>query len=88
MYVIYSRESRPFGVMVSDADYCVAGPGFESRRRHGCLKMYSAFAAWRYSKQRRAASPLVRLVAGEERRGGRLLTPPMVFSLKIGVESS
>ncbi|GFV87698.1 hypothetical protein TNCV_779821 [Trichonephila clavipes] len=29
-------------------------PGFGSRRRHGCLQMYSAVAAW----GRRPASPL------------------------------
>ncbi|GFW24736.1 uncharacterized protein TNCV_1960041 [Trichonephila clavipes] len=40
--------------------------GFESRRRHGCLLMYSAFAAWGILNSRRAASPLVWLVEGEE----------------------
>ncbi|GFT98081.1 uncharacterized protein TNCV_789031 [Trichonephila clavipes] len=54
-------------VVVSDADCCAVGTGFESRRRHGCLHKYSAFAAWEYFKSRRATSPLVRLVEGEER---------------------
>ncbi|GFT54570.1 uncharacterized protein TNCV_344551 [Trichonephila clavipes] len=47
-----------------NADCCAVGTRFESRRRYGCLYMYSACVAWGYS---RAASPLVRLVVGEER---------------------
>ncbi|GFW17213.1 hypothetical protein TNCV_2763361 [Trichonephila clavipes] len=63
---------------------CVVGSGFESRRRHGCLQMYSVFVAWGTLINRRAASPLVKLVEGEE----RWVTPyhPRMFSLKIGVE--
>ncbi|GFX94345.1 hypothetical protein TNCV_4293901 [Trichonephila clavipes] len=60
-------ESRPSGVVVSDADCCAVGPGLEYRRRHGCSKMCSAFVAGGILNSRRAASPLVRLVAGNER---------------------
>ncbi|GFW64028.1 hypothetical protein TNCV_707331 [Trichonephila clavipes] len=42
---------RPSGIVVSDADCCAAGPGFESWRKYGCLQMNSsAFAAWGNSK--------------------------------------
>ncbi|GFX08608.1 hypothetical protein TNCV_4171071 [Trichonephila clavipes] len=46
--------------MVSEADCCAVGPGFESRRKHGCLQVYSAFAAGGTLNSRRAASSLVR----------------------------
>ncbi|GFT43262.1 protocadherin Fat 4 [Trichonephila clavipes] len=38
-------------LVVSDADCCAVGPGFESRRWHGCLKMKNAFPTWKHSKQ-------------------------------------
>ncbi|GFX64744.1 uncharacterized protein TNCV_4682191 [Trichonephila clavipes] len=50
-----------------DADCGAVETGFESQRRHGCLQMYSGFATWGALNRRRAASPLVRLVDGEER---------------------
>ncbi|GFW36556.1 hypothetical protein TNCV_1955561 [Trichonephila clavipes] len=31
------RESRPTGIVASDADSDAVGTGFESRRRHRCL---------------------------------------------------
>ncbi|GFT37165.1 hypothetical protein TNCV_1126341 [Trichonephila clavipes] len=43
-------KQSPSCIVVGDADCCALGPGFESRKRHGCLKMYSAFAAWGYSQ--------------------------------------
>ncbi|GFY06583.1 hypothetical protein TNCV_3524391 [Trichonephila clavipes] len=33
----YISRGRPSGIIVSDADCCTVGPGFDSRRRHGCL---------------------------------------------------
>ncbi|GFW82898.1 hypothetical protein TNCV_2209501 [Trichonephila clavipes] len=33
----YDRNSHPSGIVVSDADYSAVEPGFESRRRQGCL---------------------------------------------------
>ncbi|GFS53994.1 hypothetical protein TNCV_3762071 [Trichonephila clavipes] len=30
-------HSRQVSMVVSHADCCLMGPGFESRRRHGCL---------------------------------------------------
>ncbi|GFT09597.1 uncharacterized protein TNCV_4947731 [Trichonephila clavipes] len=44
--LIYDLVSRPSGIGVSGADGCAVGPGLESRRRHGCLKMYSTFAGY------------------------------------------
>ncbi|GFX45805.1 uncharacterized protein TNCV_934441 [Trichonephila clavipes] len=53
---------------VSDIGSSAVGTGFESRREHGCLQMYSVFAAWGTTpNSRRAACPLVWLVEGEER---------------------
>ncbi|GFV71712.1 hypothetical protein TNCV_3535001 [Trichonephila clavipes] len=48
--------------------------------------MHSAFAAWRYSNSRRAASPLVKFVEKEDR--WEVPDHPRVFSLKIVVEPS
>ncbi|GFX11657.1 hypothetical protein TNCV_4361891 [Trichonephila clavipes] len=48
--------------------------------------MYISFAAWGTLNSRRAASPLVTLVEGEER--WEALTTLRVFSLKTGVEPS
>ncbi|GFT84992.1 multidrug resistance-associated protein 1 [Trichonephila clavipes] len=42
--------SRPTSIVVSEADCGAVRLGLESRRRHGCLKRYSTFAAWRCSK--------------------------------------
>ncbi|GFW36656.1 hypothetical protein TNCV_1956561 [Trichonephila clavipes] len=75
------RQFRnPSSIVVSDADCCVYGPGFECRRRHGCLQMHSAFVAGGTLNSRRAASPLVRLVDGEEKWDAP--DHPRVFSLK------
>ncbi|GFW73767.1 hypothetical protein TNCV_1542211 [Trichonephila clavipes] len=52
---------HPLGIVFSDADY-----GFKSWRRYGFLLMYSAFAVWGTLNSCQAASPLVRLVKGEE----------------------
>ncbi|GFW15305.1 DDE_Tnp_1_7 domain-containing protein [Trichonephila clavipes] len=43
-----AQKCRP---VVSNADCCAVRPGFESRRRHGCLKRASAFTTFGYSKQ-------------------------------------
>ncbi|GFW47601.1 hypothetical protein TNCV_583131 [Trichonephila clavipes] len=48
-------------MVVSDADCSVVGPGLDSCRRHGCLQMYSAFAAGATLNSRRTACPLMRL---------------------------
>ncbi|GFX42616.1 uncharacterized protein TNCV_261511 [Trichonephila clavipes] len=56
---------RPSGIVVSGADCYAVGTRFESRRRHGCLYLYSLHGGTLNS--RRAASPLVRLVKEEER---------------------
>ncbi|GFW75568.1 uncharacterized protein TNCV_4427511 [Trichonephila clavipes] len=57
----------PSAIVVSDTACCAVGPGFESWRRLGCLfTNIHAFVAWSTLNSRRAASPLVRLVEGEE----------------------
>ncbi|GFV59923.1 hypothetical protein TNCV_3960381 [Trichonephila clavipes] len=80
------KGCHPPDTIVSDADCYAVGPEFESRRRYGCLKMYSVFEAWDTLNSHKAASRLVRLVEMEE----RWETPdhPRVFSNKIGVETS
>ncbi|GFV46734.1 uncharacterized protein TNCV_1881931 [Trichonephila clavipes] len=72
---------HPSGIVVSDADCGAVGPGFKSRRRHGCLQMYSTFVAWGTLNSRQATSPLVRLMEGEER--WEYSDHPRVLSLKI-----
>ncbi|GFX25095.1 uncharacterized protein TNCV_2752701 [Trichonephila clavipes] len=59
----------PTGRVVSNADCGAVGTGFESRRRHGSLLMYSAFAACGYSNEpsRRKFS---RVVGGRGREVG------------------
>ncbi|GFV36854.1 uncharacterized protein TNCV_3123951 [Trichonephila clavipes] len=69
----YNFRCHPFGIVVSDANCCAVGPGVEYQRRDGCLQMYSAFVAWGILNSRRATSPLVWLVEGEE-RGSPLTT--------------
>ncbi|GFW60297.1 hypothetical protein TNCV_1843771 [Trichonephila clavipes] len=64
-------KGRPSGTVISDTDCCAVGPGFESRRRHGCLSMYSAFAAWGYSKWP-ASSKASHEVGGRGREVGDL----------------
>ncbi|GFX64305.1 hypothetical protein TNCV_1500291 [Trichonephila clavipes] len=59
--------SRSSVIVVSDTDCGALGPGFESRRRHECSYVYSAFAAGGTLNSRRAASPLAWLREGEER---------------------
>ncbi|GFW45286.1 uncharacterized protein TNCV_4733941 [Trichonephila clavipes] len=66
LFYLKNLSCRPSGIVISNADGGAVGPGFEFRRRHGCLKMYSAFAAWDTLNSRRAASPLGRLGEGEE----------------------
>ncbi|GFU27809.1 hypothetical protein TNCV_449321 [Trichonephila clavipes] len=73
-------------IRYSDADCCAVEHGFESRRRHGCSQMYSAFAAGGYSKQPSSRSPLVRLVEGKERWEASDHLQGVL--LKIGVEPS
>ncbi|GFW13947.1 hypothetical protein TNCV_4700821 [Trichonephila clavipes] len=76
----------PSGIVVSNADCCAVGIGFGSRRRNGCLQMYSVFAAWGTLKSHRATSPLVRLVEVDE-----MWEAPdhlRVIALKIGVKPS
>ncbi|GFX04213.1 hypothetical protein TNCV_3973621 [Trichonephila clavipes] len=60
VYLIHILRCRQPGIVVSDAICCAVGPGFESQRRHGCLSMYSAFAACGTLNSHPAASPLVR----------------------------
>ncbi|GFU29093.1 uncharacterized protein TNCV_4836971 [Trichonephila clavipes] len=78
---------HPSGIVTSDAGCCAVGPGFESRRRHGCLQMFRAFA-WHVStlNSRQATSSFVRMVEGEERWESP--DHPRVFSFQIGVASS
>ncbi|GFV50981.1 hypothetical protein TNCV_302421 [Trichonephila clavipes] len=85
-FSVLSAYCRPSDAVVSAADSCAVRHGVESRRRHGCLQMYSASVAGGTLISRRAASPLVRLVEREERWEDP--DYPRVFSLKIGVEPS
>ncbi|GFU64069.1 hypothetical protein TNCV_1204611 [Trichonephila clavipes] len=64
----------------SDADRCADGPRFESRRRHRCLQMCSAFAARGYFKQQ-SSSKCSREVGGRKIRMGG---PQDVFPLNWG----
>ncbi|GFT16679.1 hypothetical protein TNCV_2284471 [Trichonephila clavipes] len=73
---------NPSGIVASDTYCCSFGPGFESRRRHGCLQMHSAFAAWATLNSHQAANPFMRLVEGEER--WEALTTPRVLSQNWG----
>ncbi|GFX80936.1 hypothetical protein TNCV_1909291 [Trichonephila clavipes] len=59
--------SRPSGRVFSGPDCCTAGPGYESGRRYGCLKVFRVFAAGVRGTLNsfQAESPPVRLV--EER---------------------
>ncbi|GFV99708.1 speckle-type POZ protein [Trichonephila clavipes] len=63
--VVVDGIDRLFGIAAIDADCCAVEPGFESRRRHGCL--YSTSVIGDTLNSRPAASPLVKLVEGEER---------------------
>ncbi|GFV33111.1 uncharacterized protein TNCV_509501 [Trichonephila clavipes] len=60
-HIVFENGCRPTGIVVSDADCCAVGTGFESRRRHGCLRHGGTL------NSRRAVSPLESLVEGEER---------------------
>ncbi|GFW88437.1 hypothetical protein TNCV_3552071 [Trichonephila clavipes] len=71
--------------VVSDADCSAVEPGFEPRRRHGCLCIGPSRHEGTLNS-RRASNPLVRLMEGEER--WEAPDPLRVFSLKIGMESS
>ncbi|GFX85301.1 uncharacterized protein TNCV_2675761 [Trichonephila clavipes] len=67
--------------VVSDADCCAVRPGFESRR-HDVCKCIVPSGHGVILNSRRAASPLVRLVEGEER--WEALTLPRMFSQNWG----
>ncbi|GFU03145.1 hypothetical protein TNCV_2720601 [Trichonephila clavipes] len=73
-------SQRPSGIVVSDADCCAVGPGFESRRRHGCL-CKCIVPLWHGGtlNSRRASSPFVRLVEGKRWKAPAAI--PSVFSL-------
>ncbi|GFT48837.1 uncharacterized protein TNCV_178881 [Trichonephila clavipes] len=61
-------SGRPFGLVVSDADYCTVGTEFESLGED--MDVCKCIVSSRHGgtlNSRRAASPLVCLVEGEER---------------------
>ncbi|GFS80475.1 uncharacterized protein TNCV_3448741 [Trichonephila clavipes] len=64
---ITGKCSRPSGIVVSDAHCCAVGPGFESQRRPDVCKCIVPSRLGGTLNSRRAASPLVRLVVGDER---------------------
>ncbi|GFW39343.1 uncharacterized protein TNCV_1833281 [Trichonephila clavipes] len=47
------HSGRPSSIVVSDPDCFAVGPGFESRKRHGCCQCMGVLS-------RRVTSPLVR----------------------------
>ncbi|GFV45292.1 hypothetical protein TNCV_2037451, partial [Trichonephila clavipes] len=61
-------KCRSSGIVVSDTDCCTVGIGFKSQRRHMVVCKCIVPSRHRGTLNRhRAASPLVRLVEGEER---------------------
>ncbi|GFT37816.1 hypothetical protein TNCV_4128831 [Trichonephila clavipes] len=78
---------RPSGIVVSDADSCVVGPGFESRGRHGCCKCIVPSRHGGTLNIRRVPNPLVRLVEGEERGRQPLVIDPPPDKMMLGAES-
>ncbi|GFW79411.1 hypothetical protein TNCV_2478181 [Trichonephila clavipes] len=62
-----SDQTPSLHAVVSDADCGAVGTGFESRRRHGVCKCIVPLRQGGTLNSRRAASPLVGLLEGEER---------------------
>ncbi|GFU75863.1 hypothetical protein TNCV_1653211 [Trichonephila clavipes] len=63
----YDQLSRPSGIVVSDADCCAVGTGFDSGEDMDFCKCIVPSRHRSTLNSRRAANPLVRLVDGEER---------------------
>ncbi|GFT25063.1 hypothetical protein TNCV_179751 [Trichonephila clavipes] len=86
-FLIYSLLCHPSGIVVSDAD-CFLPQGLGSNSREG-KEACKGIVPLRHGdtlNSPRAASPLMRLVNGEER--WEAPDPPRVFSFKIGVGPS
>ncbi|GFV42216.1 hypothetical protein TNCV_3164471 [Trichonephila clavipes] len=83
-FLFANEICHPSCIMVSDADCYAVGPGFEFRGTNGFLKCTVPVSHEVTLNSRRSASPLVKLLKGEDR--GKAPDHPRVFSLKIKME--
>ncbi|GFU07832.1 hypothetical protein TNCV_3551531 [Trichonephila clavipes] len=66
-FVSYDVDNTVAITLASNADYCAIRLGFESQRRHECGKCIVPLRHGDTVNSHQAASPLVRLMEGEER---------------------